>query len=149
MFPLSRQRLFGALLFAWLELKGLTLDLFDDVFLRTLRLKRRRAPSSVDHSFRQRRGPGHRFYRLGRLHRLRRTRVSRGVLSPVVLVNSYCEVVGRSSRLLRAIIPPYSVVAENSVIGYDLDADRAKGSTVSQSGVVAVSPSPSSAQFVD
>jgi glucose-1-phosphate adenylyltransferase len=40
-------------------------------------------------------------------------------------------------------------VPENSVIGYDLDADRAKGFTVSESGVVAVPPSPSSLEFID
>jgi glucose-1-phosphate adenylyltransferase len=86
-------------------------------------------------------------------------RVSRSVLSPGVRINSYCEIdgcillsnctIGRSSRIRRAIIPPNYVVPENSVIGYDLDADRAKGFTVSESGVVAVPPSPSSLEFID
>src|SRR5271165_813088 len=86
-------------------------------------------------------------------------RVSHSVLSPGVRVNSYCEIdgsillsnckIGRSSRIRRAIIPPNFVVPENSVIGYDLDSDRAKGYTVSDSGVVAVPPSPASVQFID
>ncbi len=86
-------------------------------------------------------------------------RVSHSVLSPGVRVNSYCEIdgsillsnckIGRSSRIRRAIIPPNFVVPENSVIGYDLDSDRAKGYTVSDSGVVAVPPDPSSMEFLD
>lgn len=86
-------------------------------------------------------------------------RVSHSVLSPGVRVNSYCEIdgsillskceIGRSSRIRRAIIPPNFMVPENSVIGYDLESDRAKGYTVSESGVVAVPPIPSSMQFLE
>jgi glucose-1-phosphate adenylyltransferase len=86
-------------------------------------------------------------------------RVSRSILSPGVRINSYCEIdgcillskceIGRSSRIRRTIIPPNYVVAENSIIGYDLDADRAKGYTVSEGGVVVVPPSPSSMEFFD
>ena len=77
-------------------------------------------------------------------------RVSRSVLTPGVRVNSYSEVdssivmanaqIGRHSRVRRAIIPPNTVIAEFSVIGHDLNDDRAKGYTVTDSGVVVVSP---------
>jgi glucose-1-phosphate adenylyltransferase len=77
-------------------------------------------------------------------------RVSRSVLSPGVRVNSYSEVdssiimsnaqIGRHSRIRRAIIPANAVIPEFSVIGHDLSRDRAQGYTVTESGVVAVSP---------
>ncbi len=75
-------------------------------------------------------------------------RVIRSVLSPGVRVNSYCEVqdsillhkaqIGRYSRIRRAIIDANAVVPEGSVIGYDLDKDRAAGYTVTESGIVVV-----------
>ena len=75
-------------------------------------------------------------------------RVIRCVLSPGVRVNSYCEVessilmhnceIGRYSRIRRAIITPNVKVPENSVIGYDLDQDRARGYFVTDSGIVVV-----------
>ncbi len=75
-------------------------------------------------------------------------RVVRCVLSPGVRVNSYCEVqdsillhgavVGRYSRIRRAIIDASAVVPEGSVIGHDLEADRAKGYRVTESGIVVV-----------
>ena len=74
----------------------------------------------------------------------------RSVLSPGVRVNSYSEVdssilmanvqIGRHSRIRRAIIPPNAVIPEFSVIGHDLSEDRAKGYTITESGVVVVSP---------
>jgi glucose-1-phosphate adenylyltransferase len=77
-------------------------------------------------------------------------RVSRSVLSPGVRVNSYSEVdssilmanvqIGRHSRVRRAIIPPNAVITEFSVIGHDLNEDRAKGYTITESGVVVVTP---------
>jgi glucose-1-phosphate adenylyltransferase len=77
-------------------------------------------------------------------------RVIRSVLSPGVRVNSYSEVdssilmanvqIGRHSRVRHAIIPPNTVIPEFSVIGHDLSEDRAKGYTVTDSGVVVVSP---------
>ncbi|HTR36077.1 MAG TPA: glucose-1-phosphate adenylyltransferase [Bryobacteraceae bacterium] len=77
-------------------------------------------------------------------------RVMRSVLSPGVRVNSYSEVdssiimansqIGRHSRIRRAIIPPNSVIPEFSVIGHDLEQDRSRGYTVTESGVVAVPP---------
>jgi glucose-1-phosphate adenylyltransferase len=77
-------------------------------------------------------------------------RVVHSVLSPGVRVNSYCEVehsillsdceIGRYSRIRNAIIPSGLVVPENTLIGYDLEQDRARGYTITDSGVVAVPP---------
>jgi glucose-1-phosphate adenylyltransferase len=75
-------------------------------------------------------------------------RVLHCVLSPGVRVNSYCEVeysilmpgaeIGRYSRIRRAIINTGVKVAESSVIGFDLDADRARGYHVTECGIVVV-----------
>jgi glucose-1-phosphate adenylyltransferase len=76
-------------------------------------------------------------------------RVIRSILSPGVRINSYCEiegsilmpdvVVGRNSRIRRAIIDSGVEVPESSVIGYDPEADRAAGYQISDSGIVVVS----------
>ena len=75
-------------------------------------------------------------------------RVIHSVLSPGVRVNSYCEVeysilmpgaeIGRYSRLRRTIVNTGVKLAEASTIGFDLEADRAKGFTVTEGGVVVV-----------
>ena len=75
-------------------------------------------------------------------------RVVRSVLSPGVRVNSYCEVeysilmpkveIGRYSRIRRAIIGDGVKIPESSSIGFDPDADRAAGYTVTDSGIVVV-----------
>ncbi|HXS93233.1 MAG TPA: glucose-1-phosphate adenylyltransferase [Candidatus Limnocylindrales bacterium] len=75
-------------------------------------------------------------------------RVLQSVISPAVRVNSYCEVeysilmpaveIGRYSRIRRAIINTGVKIPENSVIGFDLQADRAKGYTVTEGGIVVV-----------
>ncbi|HWR50900.1 MAG TPA: glucose-1-phosphate adenylyltransferase [Bryobacteraceae bacterium] len=75
-------------------------------------------------------------------------RVVRSILSPGVRINSYCEVessivmhnaeVGRYSRVRRAIIGQNVRIPESSVIGYDIEADRAKGYTVTDSGIVVI-----------
>lgn len=79
-------------------------------------------------------------------------RVTRSVLSPGVRVNSYCEIdgsilmanseIGRYSRLTRTIVPASVIIPENSVIGFDLQQDRANGYTVTESGVVVIPPPP-------
>lgn len=79
-------------------------------------------------------------------------RVTRSVLSPGVRVNSYCEIdgcilmanseVGRYSRLTRTIVPANVIIPENSLIGFNLQEDRAKGYTVTDSGVVVLPPPP-------
>ncbi|MEI9972225.1 MAG: glucose-1-phosphate adenylyltransferase [Ignavibacteriota bacterium] len=75
-------------------------------------------------------------------------RVLHCVLSPAVRVNSYCEVeysillpgceIGRYSRIRRAIVNSGVRVPDSSVIGFDLDADRAKGYHVTEGGIVVV-----------
>lgn len=75
-------------------------------------------------------------------------RVVHSVLSPGVRVNSYCEVeysilmpgveIGRYSRIRRTIVNTEGKIGDSSVIGFDADADRAKGYTVTDGGVVVV-----------
>ena len=75
-------------------------------------------------------------------------RVLHSVLCPGVRVNSYCEVdysillpdaeIGRNSRVRRAIVDTGVKVPESSVIGFDAEADRAKGYHVTETGIVVV-----------
>jgi glucose-1-phosphate adenylyltransferase len=75
-------------------------------------------------------------------------RVLHSILSPGVRVNSYCEVeysilmpgaeIGRYSRIRRAIVNTDVKIPDSSVIGFDLEADRARGYTVTESGIVVV-----------
>ena len=75
-------------------------------------------------------------------------RVLHSVLSPGVRVNSYCEVeysilmpgveIGRYSRVRRAIVNTGVKVPVSSVIGFDPEADRAKGYHVTEGGIVVV-----------
>jgi glucose-1-phosphate adenylyltransferase len=75
-------------------------------------------------------------------------RIMHCVLSPGVRVNSYCEIeysilmpgaeIGRYSRIRRAIINTNVKLDEGTTIGFDLEADRAKGYTVTDTGVVVV-----------
>jgi len=75
-------------------------------------------------------------------------RVLHSILSPGVRVNSYCEVeysivlpgaeIGRYSRIRRAIINTNVRVPDSSVIGFDHDADRARGYHVTEGGIVVV-----------
>ena len=74
-------------------------------------------------------------------------RVVRSVLGYDVRVNSYSDVqesiifnhvnIGRHCRIRRAIIDRHVDLPEGTVIGYDLEADRARYS-VSENGVVVV-----------
>jgi glucose-1-phosphate adenylyltransferase len=75
-------------------------------------------------------------------------RVLHSVLSPGVRVNSYCEVeysilmpnveIGRYSRIRRAIINTGVKLPDSSIVGFDLEADRAKGYHVTEAGIVVV-----------
>jgi glucose-1-phosphate adenylyltransferase len=75
-------------------------------------------------------------------------RVERSILSPNVRVNSWAQVqdsilfegvtVGRHSKIRRAIIDKGVVVPEGTTVGYDLELDRARGFTVTETGVVAI-----------
>jgi glucose-1-phosphate adenylyltransferase len=75
-------------------------------------------------------------------------RVLHSVLSPGVRVNSFCEVeysilmpnvkIGRNSRLRRAIVNTGVTVPDSTVIGFDSDADRSNGYTVTEGGITVV-----------
>ncbi|TWU13663.1 Glucose-1-phosphate adenylyltransferase [Symmachiella macrocystis] len=75
-------------------------------------------------------------------------RVLRSILSTDVRVNSWAEVedsilfdgvdVGRHAKIRRAIIDKGISVPEGMEIGYDLEADRARGFTITESGIVAI-----------
>jgi glucose-1-phosphate adenylyltransferase len=74
--------------------------------------------------------------------------VRRSILGPLCKINSYSLVensilfdsvtVGRHSKIKRTIIDKGVVIPDGSIIGYDLDADRRKGYTVTESGIVVV-----------
>jgi glucose-1-phosphate adenylyltransferase len=78
-------------------------------------------------------------------------RVIRSVLSPGVRVNSYSDVensillegvdVGRYSRIRNAIVDSGVKLAEGTEIGWDENADRERGITISENGIRVVSNS--------
>jgi len=75
-------------------------------------------------------------------------RVLHSILGPGVRVNSYCEVeysilmpdveIGRYSRISRAIINTGVKIPESTAIGFDPEADRARGYHVTEGGIVVV-----------
>lgn len=75
-------------------------------------------------------------------------RVQRSILSPNVRVNSWAVVedsilfegvnVGRNAKIRKAIIDKGVVIPERMEIGYELDADRARGFTITDSGIVVI-----------
>lgn len=74
--------------------------------------------------------------------------VRRSILGPRCKVNSYSLVedsilfenvtVGRHVKMRKAIIDKNLIIPDGETIGYDLDADRKKGYTVTNSGIVVV-----------
>ena len=74
--------------------------------------------------------------------------VRQSILGPLCRINSYSLVeesilfenvtVGRHVKIKRAIIDKNVTIPDNAVIGYDHDADRAQGYTVTESGIVVV-----------
>ncbi|MEM8866165.1 MAG: glucose-1-phosphate adenylyltransferase [Planctomycetota bacterium] len=75
-------------------------------------------------------------------------KVERCVVGPAARINSYAHVedsilfarvnIGRHCRIRRAIIDKEVNLPEGAEIGYDLEADRARGFTVSEGGVVVI-----------
>jgi glucose-1-phosphate adenylyltransferase len=75
-------------------------------------------------------------------------RVSRSILSPNVRVNSYSLVedsilfegvdIGRHARVRRAILDKGVHIPEGMTVGYDLEEDRRRGFTVTDSGIVVI-----------
>ncbi len=74
--------------------------------------------------------------------------VRRSILGPLCKINSYSLVedsilfenvtVGRHVKIKRAIIDKGVVIPDGTTIGYDLEADRALGYTITESGIVVV-----------
>lgn len=74
--------------------------------------------------------------------------VQRSILSPNVRVNSWATVedsilfdsvdIGRHARVRRAIIDKGVRVPEQMEIGFDLEQDRARGFTITESGIVVI-----------
>jgi glucose-1-phosphate adenylyltransferase len=74
--------------------------------------------------------------------------VRRSILGPLCKVNSYSLVedsilfenvtVGRHVKMRRTIVDKNVVIPDGTVIGYDPEADRSKGYTVTESGIVVV-----------
>ena len=74
--------------------------------------------------------------------------VRRSILSPNVRVNSFAVVndsilfsgvdVGRHCRIRRAIIDKDTKIPPGTTIGYDLDADRRRGFTITEQGIVVI-----------
>ena len=75
-------------------------------------------------------------------------KVSRSILSPNVRVNSYSLVedsilfegvdIGRHARVRRAILDKGVHIPEGMTVGYDLEEDRRRGFTVTESGIVVI-----------
>ena len=75
-------------------------------------------------------------------------RVERSILSPNVRVNSWADVresillsnvtIGRHARIRRAIIDKGVQIPEGMEVGFDLEADRRRGFTVTDSGLVVI-----------
>ena len=86
-------------------------------------------------------------------------RVEQSVLSPNVRVNSWADVresillsnvqIGRHARIRRAIIDKGVYVPEGMEIGFNADQDRARGFTVTDSGLVVIAKADGSTQLAD
>jgi glucose-1-phosphate adenylyltransferase len=85
-------------------------------------------------------------------------KVERCILGPQVRINSFAQVfdsilfdrveVGRHARIQRAIIDKNVVIPPGMEIGVNLDNDRARGLTVTESGIVVIGKSDSIPQTV-
>ncbi|MGW8312191.1 MAG: glucose-1-phosphate adenylyltransferase [Desulfuromonadales bacterium] len=74
--------------------------------------------------------------------------VRRSIIGPLCKINSYSVVedsilfenvtIGRHTRLRKVIVDKNVVIPDGMQIGYDLDADRDRGYTVTDSGIVVV-----------
>jgi glucose-1-phosphate adenylyltransferase len=72
----------------------------------------------------------------------------RSILGAQARINSFAEVrdsillqgvnIGRNCKIRRAIIDKWVHIPENTTIGYDLEADRARGWEVTEGGVVVI-----------
>ena len=75
-------------------------------------------------------------------------RVERSIVGPDTRINSYADVqdsilfesidIGRHSKIRRAIIDKGVAIPPETVIGYDLEHDRSRGFTVTESGITVI-----------
>ena len=85
--------------------------------------------------------------------------VERSILGPNVRVNSYAHVedsilfdgvdIGRHAKIRRAIIDKGVHIPPGIEIGYDHDHDRARGFTVSETGIVVIAKADGVEHFQD
>ena len=68
----------------------------------------------------------------------RGVRVHSGALVEGCVVMDNCDI-GRRAKVRRAILDKNVRVPEDALIGYDLEADRAQGWLVTDSGIVVIS----------
>jgi glucose-1-phosphate adenylyltransferase len=83
--------------------------------------------------------------------------VVRSILSPNVRINSFARVedsilfggvdVGRGSKIRRAIIDKEVKIPRDTVIGYDVEHDRRRGFTITESGIVVIAKGESAETF--
>jgi glucose-1-phosphate adenylyltransferase len=81
----------------------------------------------------------------------------RSILSPNVRINSFAHVedsilftgvdVGRGSKIRKAIIDKDVKIPRDTIIGYDLEHDRRRGFTISDSGLVVIAKGESAETF--
>jgi glucose-1-phosphate adenylyltransferase len=84
--------------------------------------------------------------------------VRHSILSPNVRVNSFAVVedsilfdgvkVGRKAKVRRAIIDKHVEVPEDTQVGYNLELDRRRGFTVTDSGIVVIAKGETTATFL-
>ena len=84
--------------------------------------------------------------------------VRKSILSPNVRVSSFAMVedsilfegvrVGRNARIRNAIIDKDVEIPEGARVGYDLDADRRRGFTITESGLVVIAKSEPASTFL-
>jgi glucose-1-phosphate adenylyltransferase len=67
----------------------------------------------------------------------RGVRVHTGALVEGCVIMDNCDI-GRHAKVRRAILDKNVRIPENTLIGYDLDADRARGWHVTDSGIVVI-----------
>ena len=82
---------------------------------------------------------------------------SRSILSPNVRINSFARVedsilfsgveIGRGSKIRKAIIDKDVKIPRDSVIGYDVEHDRRRGFTITESGIVVIAKGESPETF--
>jgi len=80
----------------------------------------------------------------------RGVRVHTGALVEGCVIMDHCDI-GRHTKLRRAILDKNVRIPQDATVGYDLDADRARGWHVTESGIVVIgrehSPVPMAAMF--